>query len=104
MDKLKELLEKIPWTALLGVYLAYLAYTNIYRFYYTEDSELKNRQKQVETLQSESKTLEKKYKDAEEFKRNLDNKRKEIQALANELDNMKATLSENIDVPSFVKM
>lgn len=100
---LKEFLSKLPMVPILVAGVLYLAY-GYYSFTTSGDSPLTLKKQELEAAQAESARLEKKTKEAEEFFKNLDKKRQEIRALAARLDEMKATLSEELDIPSFVKM
>src|SRR5579885_306936 len=103
MDKLKELLERIPFTMVLIAALGYIGY-GFYQFKYSPDSQLTQRTAEVDRLTKENAEIDKRIKSAREFYRTLDQKRMELRQLAQQLDEMKATLTDQLDVPSLVKL
>ncbi|MGE0614310.1 MAG: type 4a pilus biogenesis protein PilO [Bacteriovoracia bacterium] len=106
MEQLKNILAKIPWIPALLLYLGvYIGYFGYYTFMNDPtQSEYLQKQADVERIRNDNIGLEKKAQDAEDFYRKLEEKRTEIRALATQLGEMKTTLSEELDVASFVKM
>ena len=100
---MKELLQKIPFGILLTLYIAYLGY-DYYWFTTNSDSPLTQKLAQIETIKKENLRLQAEVKKANEFYENLNNQKGQLRNFAARLDEMKATLSEDLDVPSFVKM
>lgn len=102
-EKLKELLQKVPWQALLVVYLLLQGWA-YYEFTTSPESPLIQKQGQIVEAKKEITALGAKLKSAQEFFRSLDQKRAEIRALTQALDEMKNALTEELDVPAFVKL
>ncbi len=102
-DKLKELLQKIPWQALLVCYVLLQAW-GYYEFISSPESPLIQKIGQVVEAKKEIAALSTKVKAAQEFFRSLDAKRAEIRALTLQLDEMKNALTEELDVPAFIKL
>lgn len=100
--KLKESLEKVPFSLLFVVFAGYLAYDY---YWFTSDaaSPLIAKQGEVQALKNEVTGLRGKIKDAQEFFRTLEAKKTELRMLAQQLDGMKSTLATDIDVPNFMR-
>ncbi len=103
MQGLKDFLNKVPYVGVVAVFLIYLGYS--YFEYVSNDlaspvsvkkAELKNTDEQVMKL-------EKKMKEAQLFFQNLEKKKESIRIMTEELAGLKGTLSEDLDVPSFIK-
>ena len=102
-EKLKEALQKIPVVPIVAVIAGYLGY-DYYSFMTDASSPLIQKQQQVEGVKKQNADLENKLKQAEEFFRSLDQKRNDLRVLALQLDALKASLSEDLDIPAFIKM
>ncbi|MCC7442189.1 MAG: type 4a pilus biogenesis protein PilO [Bdellovibrionales bacterium] len=102
MDQAKELLNKVPYSLLAFAALAYMAF-DWYQFENAPESPLLMKLAEEQSSLQEVQTLEAKVKKAVEFQRALDAKRAELRALAEELSGLKASLSEEIDVPALIK-
>jgi len=101
-DKLKELLNKLPLTLFLGAYLGYLGYE--YYFFTTDPgSDLIQRSGEIQAAKDNNEKVRKKIKDAAAFYKSLDQKKKQIRSLAKDLSQMKSSLSEQLDIPAFIK-
>src|SRR4051812_43652652 len=103
MDKLKDLLERIPYTLVLVAALGYIGF-GYYQFRTSPESPLTQKTLELSKAGKENDDLTNKIKSAREFYRTLDTKRMELRALAQKLDEMKATLSDQLDVPSLIKL
>ena len=103
MDKLKEILERIPFTMVLIAALGYIGY-GFYQFKYSPDSALTLKTMESDRISKENGDIDKRIKSAREFYRTLDQKRMEHRQLAQQLDEMKATLTDQLDVPQLVRM
>ncbi|MCM2276756.1 MAG: type 4a pilus biogenesis protein PilO [Oligoflexia bacterium] len=103
LERLKEILQRIPFTLLLVVYLAYLAY-DLHAFNSDEASDLNLKKKEVAAAQEDLAKLNKKVEQTKEFMRSLNTKREELRKLAQELEDTKAVLTETLDVPAFMKL
>ncbi len=75
-----------------------------YSFTTDADSELGQRRTTVEQKKLEVEEKEKRIVAAKEFFANLEKKRAELRALSNDLATMKSTLTENNDIPAFMKL
>jgi Tfp pilus assembly protein PilO len=102
-EKLIEILNKIPFPLVYLGIIGTLGY-HYYDLNYPEASKLKQTEATLVSVQGESAKIEDNIRKANEFKKRLETKRAEIRQMAQELDSMKATLSENLDIPAFVKM
>lgn len=102
-ERLSELLEKIPILPLFFLGLVYLGWDG-YQFVTDPTSPLGQKQTQLTAVQAENVRLEDKVKKAKEFFKSLDIKREEIRTLATQLEQMKTTLSDQLDVPRFIKL
>lgn len=101
-DRIKELLEKIPVTVVLLLYLGYVGW-DYYDFTTNESSPLIMARKEVEDSKAANARLQAKVNEGENFLKSLDAKRVELRGLASQLESMKGTLSENLDLPEFMK-
>lgn len=102
-EQLKTLLEKLPVVPLILVAGAYLGW-DYYTFTTDPSSPLLTKQQQVVTVQQDTATTKAKVIKAEEFFRTLEARRSELRQLAIQLEEAKASISEQMDVSSFVKM
>jgi len=101
-DRLKEILNKIPFSVLLLAYIGYLGFD--YQTFTTDPaSPLVSKQGQVESIKADTQKLQSKLKEANEFLASLEGKKLEIRKLAQELEEVKDALSENLDIPEFMK-
>ena len=104
MDRLKQTLDKIPFSLLAILYIAYLGY-DIYNFYQDPGESLYLQKKATaQEVKNEIDGLKKKKEEAERFLQSLQVKRTEIRSLAVKLSDMKATLSEDFEISSFLKL
>jgi Tfp pilus assembly protein PilO len=83
--------------------LGYIGY-GFYQFKYSPDSALTLKTAELERLSNENTEIDRRIKSAREFYRTLDTKRMELRQLAQQLDEMKATLTDQLDVPSLIKL
>ncbi len=102
-DLLKDFTEKVPFTFLLFVYLAYLGF-DLYSFENDLNSIKFQKVKQIETLRDVKSKLDAKSKELAQFVKNIELKKVEIRSLTQQLQDVKGSLSENIDKPAFMKM
>ena len=102
-EKLKEIFNKIPFIPIVVIYCLYLGYTS-YDFLEGAGSPLQDKLTAFKKEESKVKELEKKLKDAQEFIAKLDEKRQTLRSLTQQLNETRATLSEEMDVPAFIKM
>lgn len=103
MDKLKELLDRIPYGLLVVAILGWTGWS-YYKFSSGNDSERAAKQTELDNVKKETDAIEAKIKAANEFYRSLDQKRIELRALAQQLDEMRGNLTEQLDVAYLVKM
>lgn len=102
LDKVKELLQKVPFGVLLGAYLGYLGY-QYYTFTTDPESELIQKRAQAETISKGNLELQAKVKKANDFFKSLDGKRLELRKLAKDLEELKGTVTTSIDVSDFMR-
>jgi Tfp pilus assembly protein PilO len=88
---------------LFFVIAAYLGW-DYYSFTTDPTSELGTRVTTLDQKTTEIATNEKKIAEAKTFYQNLERKRGELRGLSNELSTMKSTLTENNDIPAFMKL
>lgn len=88
------------------LFFALAAYLGWEYYSFTSDpsSELGMRQAQREQKKADIAAKEKTLSDAKNFYQNLERKREELRQLSQELATMKSTLTENNDVPTFMKL
>jgi Tfp pilus assembly protein PilO len=88
------------------VFIALLAYFgwDYYSFSTDPTSDLGMKESQINQKKADIVAKEKKIAEAKEFYRNLEKKRDELRKLSTELATMKSTLTENNDVPAFMKL
>lgn len=88
---------------LFAAVAAYLGW-DYYSFTTDPTSELGSRQVLLDQKRTDVATKERKIADAKTFYQNLERKRDELRRLSTELATMKSTLTENNDVPAFMKL
>jgi Tfp pilus assembly protein PilO len=96
-------MNKIPVGMLVGLYMIYLGY-DFYSFNTSAESPLQQKQAQIDSVKTEINNLNAKVKEAEEFIKNLEIKKLKLRTMASQLSEMKATVSEHLDIPMFIKM
>ncbi|OFZ78787.1 MAG: hypothetical protein A2583_09665 [Bdellovibrionales bacterium RIFOXYD1_FULL_53_11] len=99
---MKNIFERVPFGLLLVLFLGYEGY-GLYSFLNDASSPLLQKKSQIETSRKEINSLKEQLKQAEEFYRTLEAKKIQLRELAKKLDEMKGTLSEQLDVPGFMK-
>ncbi len=109
VESLKNLINRIPFIPLFIGIIAYLCFDAYVFTYgkilsYEPGSDYISKQKQIEAKKLENIHIKEKIEKAVEFWKTLESKKKELQNLAKDLDGMKATLSEHLDVPEFMKL
>ena len=102
MERLRELLDKIPMSLIVMAFVAYLGW-DAYDFSNGESSELVQARSQLDTTRKDNEAKKKEIASAKEFYEKLELKRLELRALAQQLDQLKATLSERLDIPAFMR-
>jgi Tfp pilus assembly protein PilO len=102
MDALRGFLDRyLPLVGVvLGLYFAY----DIYSFLTDPSSEWVARKTQVQAQEESVRQLETQVKQAEAFFKTLEAKKVEIRNLAVQLNEMKVSLSNDLDVPSLLKV
>ncbi len=103
VENIKETFEKIPINFLLVLFVAYLGFT-YFSFESDELSQKKVKQKEIAVLRGVNTKLESKYRELNLFVKSLEKKKIDLRKLAMELQDVKAVLTENIDVPGFMKL
>lgn len=103
MDELAEKLHKFPFVPIAFLALGYFAY-DYYSFKTDPASPLVGVQNQIDGTRAENQQLQARVQQAEGFIAALDGKRNELKSLTSELAEMRASLSEEIDVPQLIKL
>ena len=100
-EKIRDILNKIPWP-LLGIgYLMNVGW-EYYLFNNDDSSPLIQQRKKIVAIHAETKENEAKLEKAAEFLRSLEVLRAKLRAIAIELDELKITISEDMDIPGFL--
>lgn len=102
-DQLKTLLEKLPVVPILIAAAAYLGW-DYYSFTTDPSSALMQKQQQIVSVKQDTATAQAKLQKAQEFFRTLEGRRSELRQLAIQLEEAKASISEQLDVSSFIRM
>jgi Tfp pilus assembly protein PilO len=102
-DRIFDILDKLPVVPILVLYGAWAGW-DYYGFTTADDSPVRAREAQIQSAEEETRKTQAKLKELEEFARNLERKRAEVRGLASKLDEMKATLTEELDIPELVKL
>lgn len=102
MEALRALLDRyLPLVGVaLGLYFAY----DVYTFSTDPSSEWVSKRAQVQAQEESVRQLENQVKQAEAFFKSLEAKRVEIRNLAMQLNEMKVSLSNDLDIPSLLKV
>jgi len=101
-EKLKEFLAKIPLIPVLLAWAAYLGF-QYYDYISSDSSAYVMKLQEIQTIEANNATLEQQIKKVQEFARNLEVKKMDFRNLSQELDGLKASVSENLDLPDFMK-
>jgi Tfp pilus assembly protein PilO len=102
MEQLKDILSKIPVIALLAAYALYLGY-DYYEFTHDPSSPLIQKQQELDAAQKQTVDMQDKIKKAQAFYASLETRRADLRSLAVQLNDLKATLSETLDIGSFIE-
>ena len=103
IERINEIIGKIPITLFLAMYLGYLGY-DYYSFTHDSDSPFSLKITQVNTEKESKKKLEKRLSELNLFIKSLETKKLEVQKLAQDLQSMKNAIPDKIDIPDFMKM
>ncbi|MEN9723715.1 MAG: hypothetical protein RJB38_1701 [Pseudomonadota bacterium] len=99
---LSRLRSLVPLVGL--VFGGYQAYDYYVVFQQDEASPLAMKRNELQALEKQNKTLEKKLKDLEEFVKKLDAKKQEMQSIVDQLAQTKDSISNEVQMPDFVKL
>ena len=102
MDRIKELIERIPWNILVILAVAVEGYQH-YQWAKTPESPYVQKTNQAAALEKENADLDRRLHELADFIASLERKRAELRLLAQQLNDLKSSLSEDLDVPSFMK-
>ena len=102
-EKVKTVINRIPYIPILLLYLGFLGWQT-YNFVDGADSPLVAKKDEIQKEEKKLKDAEKKVKESKEFIKNLEVKRQTLRSLTQQLNDTRATLSEDIDIPAFIKM
>jgi Tfp pilus assembly protein PilO len=108
VDKISQVLGKVPWTMVQGAFLIYTAYDLInfkgdVPMMPNPQSPLYQKKQEVENAAKENQKLRDKEKEMKEFVKNLSLQKDKIRQLASSLKDMKATLPETLDEAELTK-
>jgi Tfp pilus assembly protein PilO len=98
-----RLINKLSLVAAVA-YCGWLGYDYYYDFQNNPESPKLQKQAQIQEIQTQNQGLKKRIAEINAFFKNLEAKKQELRGLAQELDSMKSTLSDSIDVPSFMNL
>jgi Tfp pilus assembly protein PilO len=99
-ERIREILTKIPISAIVVVFVLWIGWD----YYGFLDGELKAKQEEHTKAEQATDLLAKKVDEQKRFFQTLEQKRAELRGLAQQLEQMKARLSDQIDVPAFIKL
>jgi Tfp pilus assembly protein PilO len=102
-EKIKEIVDKIPFGMLLVCYVGYLGY-DYYDFINSDTSTIGQKKTEIETLKAQNSKLLKKNRELDIFVKTLEVKKLTLRKMAHDLQNVKAVLSKDLDVPKFMKL
>ncbi len=102
-EALKIQIGKVPVMPIVAAGLLYFAY-GYYDFLNDPGSPLNTRKAEFERVEKENQVMQGKIKAAREFVKSLEAKRADLRKMAAQLEEMKASLSENMEVPDFLKL
>lgn len=103
MEKINEVLKKIPIIPIFLLYCGWVAY-DYYDWMNSPQSPLGLKRAALVTKKKEVEDTKKKALAGEEFYRNLDLLRSRIRELTAQLENTKTVLSADVDIANFVSM
>lgn len=104
MSAVAALLKRLPWGIVFIGFLLFQGYGVLMFFTDEANSPYLQKAKQLEQENVRIVELERKKREAEEFLKGLEAKRTELRTAAMELAKMKASLGEELDIASFIKM
>ncbi len=103
VEAIMERLERIPIALIVFAYLLYVSY-DVYDFTSSSSSPYNTKKARMSSLESENVNLQKRVQEIDQFVKNLEAKRAELRTLAQKLEDMRATLTDSLDVPAFMKL
>ena len=102
-EKIKEIVDKIPFGIILICYIGYLGY-DFYDFTTSDSSTIAQKKTEIDNLKLQNAKLVKKNKELDIFVKTLEEKKIALRKMAHELQNVKAILSKDLDIPRFMKV
>jgi|GEM_PF-560555 len=103
MEQLKSILQRTPYALIAVFFLCYIVW-DWHWFTTSEDSDLIKKQNEIVNIGEDISKAQTKLKEQLEFQRTFEQKQVELRELARRLNEMKATLTDNVDIPRFMKM
>src|SRR4051812_24987581 len=100
MDKLREILAKIPIIPLLILWVGKLGY-DYYSFTTDASSALVLKKADIQAVKMENTKLQDEIKKVNDFLKNLEATKVELRNSAQKLDSFKATISDQLDIAEF---
>ncbi|MBC7691105.1 MAG: type 4a pilus biogenesis protein PilO [Methylotenera sp.] len=101
-DDKPQLIKKLIW-GLFVLVAAFYGY-DYYTFENSPESPLNMKKAEIVTLQTQVSDLQGKIKKAEDFFKTLEAKKAELRRYAGQLGELKTSVSDSLDVPSFMKL
>jgi len=103
MQSFKDLLDKIPLAPIFFVFAAYMGW-DYYSWRFMDGHDFAAKLAEVEKAKQDNTAAQKRLSDAKLFFQSLSQKREELRSLATDLEQMKAVLTEDLDIPGFIKL
>lgn len=100
---MKNLLKRIPYTAIGILYLLWLAF-DVYSFHSSSTSELGQKITQITQAKAEKKQLDERAQQALQAEKLLELKKVELRQLSTELAEMQTSFTDTLDVPGFLRL
>jgi Tfp pilus assembly protein PilO len=103
IEKIKEILNKIPVVLLLVAYLGNLGY-DYYSFTNDSTSPLGDKKSQLEAAKTNNAQLKVKLNELQTFVKTLEAKKVALRNMVEEFQQVSGALSDHLDIPLFMKM
>src|SRR6185437_10414404 len=96
-------LDRLPLLPIFAALALYQGYS-YYEFSHDPSGALVQEQSQLSSVKDQNADLQRKIAAAKSFFQTLSQKRDELRAMATQLDQMKTVLTEDLDIPGFIKI
>jgi len=100
------MIEKLKNFPVMLIFVCYLGYLGVqyYEFNYASDGLIETEQAHLKLLKDELDGLKKKFVEAKKFMLTLDSKKDDLRLQVKKLEEYQGVLSEDLDVPSLIKV